>query len=142
MPTRRAHAVWNGTLTEGHGEMALESGAYKGAYTFATRFGEQKGANPEELIGAAHAGCFSMAFSGILEKAGFKAESIETTAAVSIEKAGEGFRITKIHLSTKGSVPGIDDLRFKDMAEQAKQGCPVSQALAATSITLDAELLG
>lgn len=141
MPTRRAHAVWNGTLTKGHGEMALESGAYKGAYTFATRFGEEKGANPEELIGAAHAGCFSMALSGILEKAGFTAESIETHAAVTVEKVGEGFRITKVHLSAKGRVPGIDSSRFKDMAEQAKQGCPVSQALTGPTITMDAELL-
>lgn len=141
MPTRRAHAVWNGTLKEGQGTMSVESGSYKGAYSAAKRFGDERGTNPEELIGAANAGCFSMAFSLILENAGFKAESIETDAAVSIEKSGDGFRITRINLSTKGRVPGIDEVRFKALAEQAKSGCPVSQALAGTTITLDAELL-
>lgn len=141
MPTRRARAIWNGTLKDGHGTMAVESGAYKGTYSFATRFGEESGTNPEELIGAANAGCFSMAFSLILEEAGFKAESIETDAAVTIERSGEGFRITRIHLSTKGRVPGINTVRFKELAEQAKAGCPVSQALAGPTITLDAELL-
>lgn len=141
MPTRKAHARWNGTLKEGHGEMTVESGAYKGAYSFSTRFGDKSGTNPEELIGAANAGCFSMALSLMLEEAGFKPESIETDAAVSIEKADTGFRITRIHLSTKGRVSGIDAARFKELAEQAKTGCPVSQALAGPSITLDAELL-
>lgn len=141
MPTRKAHAVWHGTLKQGHGEMSVESGAYKGSYSVGTRFGEEKGTNPEELIGAANAGCFSMAFSLMLEEAGFAGQSIETDAAVTIEKVGNGFRITRIHLSTKGRVPGIDTSRFKELAEQAKAGCPVSQALAGPSITLDAELL-
>ena len=142
MPTRKAHAVWNGTLKEGQGEMSVESGAYRGAYSFGTRFEEDPGTNPEELIGAAHAGCFSMAFSLILEQAGFKAHSIETDATVSIEKVGEGFQITKVHLSTIGRVPEIDAARFKELAEKAKTGCPVSQALAGPSITMDAELVG
>lgn len=141
MPTRHAHAVWNGTLKKGHGEMAVESGAFQGPYSFATRFGEEKGTNPEELIGAANAGCFSMAFSLLLEEAGFIAISIDTAAAVTLEKVGDSFRITKIHLSTQGRVPGIDAARFKALAEQAKSGCPVSQALAGVAITLDAELL-
>lgn len=141
MPIRHAHAVWNGTLKKGSGEMAVESGAYKGPYSFATRFGDEKGTNPEELIGAANAGCFSMAFSLILEDAGFIALSIETVAAVTIEKVAEGFRITTIHLSTRGTVPGIEAARFKELAEQAKIGCPVSQALAGVTITLHAELV-
>lgn len=142
MPTRHAHAVWNGTLKEGNGVMSMQSGAFSGDYTFGTRFGEDKGTNPEELIGAAHAGCFSMALSGVLEQAGFKAQHIETDAAVTIEKKGEGFRITRIVLSTRGRVPGIEAARFKELAEQAKQGCPVSQALTGVAISLNAELQG
>lgn len=141
MPTRKAHAIWKGTLKEGHGEMSVESGSYKGSYSFGTRFGEEKGTNPEELIGAAHAGCFSMAFSLLLEQAGFRAQSIETEASVKLEKAGEGFRITGIHLSTRGRVPDIDAGRFSELAEQAKIGCPVSQALTGPAITLDAQLV-
>lgn len=140
MPTRKAHAIWKGTLKEGHGEMSVESGSYKGSYSFGTRFGDEKGTNPEELIGAAHAGCFSMAFSLVLEQAGFRVQSIETEASVKLEKAGEGFRITGIHLSTRGRVPDIDAGRFTELAEQAKIGCPVSQALTGPTITLDAQL--
>jgi len=141
MPTRKAHAVWTGTLKEGRGEMSVESGAYRGAYSFGTRFGDERGTNPEELIGAANAGCFSMAFSLMLEQAGYTAESIETDASVTIDKSGEGFRITKVHLSTHCKVPGIDPVQFRAIAEQAKEGCPVSQALAGTTIVLDAELI-
>ncbi|MCW8918610.1 MAG: OsmC family protein [Gammaproteobacteria bacterium] len=140
MPTRHAHAIWKGTLKQGHGEMSVQSGAYSGPYSFATRFGEERGTNPEELIGAASAGCFSMAFSLILEGAGFTAISIETTAAVTLEKVGDSFRITTLHLSTRGDVPGIGDTQFKELAEQAKTGCPVSQALAGVTITLNTEL--
>jgi osmotically inducible protein OsmC len=140
MPIRKANAIWNGTLKEGYGEMSVESGSYKGSYSFGTRFGDEKGTNPEELIGAAHAGCFSMAFSLLLEQAGFRAQSIETEASVKLEKAGEGFRITGIHLSTRGRVPDIDPGRFGELAEQAKIGCPVSQALTGPTITLDAQL--
>jgi osmotically inducible protein OsmC len=140
MPLRQAHAVWNGTLKEGQGEMSVESGTYKGRYSAGTRFGDEKGTNPEELIGAAHAGCFSMAFSLVLEQAGFTAQRIETDASVKIEKSEEGFSITEIHLSTKGIVPGIDSERFRELAAEAKAGCPVSRALAVPTITLDAEL--
>ena len=141
MPVRKAHAVWNGTLKEGSGEMAGESGAVKGAYSFGTRFGDKQGSNPEELIGAAHAGCFSMALSGLLEEAGYAPQQIETDAAVKIEKQNEGFKITGIRLTTKGRVPDIDASHFDELAQQAKAGCPVSQALAGTSITLEAELV-
>ncbi|HEY0635643.1 MAG TPA: OsmC family protein [Gammaproteobacteria bacterium] len=141
MPTRTAHAIWRGTLKQGSGEMAVESGAYRGTYSAGTRFGDEKGTNPEELIGAANAGCFSMAFSLQLEQAGYIAESIQTEAAVTIDKSGDGYRITHIHLTMSGRVPGIDPVQFRALAEQAKEGCPVSRALAGTTITLDAELL-
>lgn len=141
MPIHRAHAFWQGTLKEGRGEMSLESGGCKGAYTAATRFGEDKGANPEEMIGAANAGCFSMAFALSLEQAGYVPESIDTDAAVTIDKSGDGFRITRIHLSTRARVPGIDPVQFRSLAEQTKEGCPVSRALTGTTITLDAEMI-
>lgn len=141
MPIRKAHAVWNGTLKEGQGQMDVESGAFQGAYSFGSRFAEEKGTNPEELIGAAHAGCFSMALSGVLVEEGFQPQQIETEATVSIEQTGEGFRIASIRLSTKGRVSGIDVVRFQDLAEKAKTGCPVSRALAGTSISLEARLL-
>lgn len=142
MPTHTAQAIWRGTLARGGGEMSVETGTYHGAYSFGTRFGDDKGTNPEELIGAANAGCFSMAFAGMLEEAGYLPESIETHAAVTIEKSGKGFRITRIHLTTRGRVPNIDAVQFRAIAEEAKAGCPVSQALAGTTITLDsAELL-
>ena len=141
MPTRKAHAIWKGTLKDGRGEMSVESGAYHGSYTAGTRFGADKGTNPEELIGAANAGCFSMAFSLELEQAGYLAESIDTDAAVTIEKSGEGFRITRVHLSTRCKIPRIDPVQFRALAEHAKAGCPVSQALTGTTITLDAQLL-
>ena len=141
MPTRKAHAVWNGTLKEGNGQMDVESGAFKGAYSFSTRFEDQPGTNPEELIGAAHAGCFSMAFSLLLEEAGYKAESIETDAQVRIDPVEGGFKITQVHLNTRGKVPGCDAGTFQEVAEKAKGGCPVSQALAGTEISMEAELL-
>jgi len=136
MPTRKAHAIWNGTLKQGSGEMSVESGAWRGNYSAGSRFGDDKGTNPEELIGAANAGCFSMAFALMLEEAGFPPESIETDAAVTIERSGNGFRISNIHLSTRGRVHAIDAVQFRTIAEQAKAGCPVSQALAGTTITL------
>lgn len=141
MPVHKAHAIWRGTLKDGSGEMSVESGTYKGRYTAGQRFGTDKGTNPEELIGAANAGCFSMAFSLALEQAGYIAESIDTDAAVSIDKSGDGFRITKVHLTTRCKVSGIDPVQFRALAEQAKEGCPVSRALAGTTITLDAELI-
>lgn len=141
MPVRKAEAVWEGTLKDGKGMVKLGSGAFEGTYSFASRFEEGTGTNPEELIGAAHAGCFSMALSLFLEQAGYKAERIHTTARVRIEKAGDGFKITSSELETEAEVPGIDEKKFMEQAEAAKKGCPVSQALAGTEITLKARLL-
>jgi len=140
MPIRKARAVWEGDLMKGKGEIELGSGAFKGNYSFGSRFEESKGTNPEELIGAAHAGCFSMAFSAILGQAGFKPTSIKTEAKVHIDKIGDGFTITKIELSTVGDIPGIDNETFLKHANEAKAGCPVSRALAGVEITLDAKL--
>ncbi len=141
MATRKADAVWEGNLKDGHGTVKLSSGAFEGKYSFASRFENGPGTNPEELIGAAHAGCFSMALSAGLGKSGFNPKRVHTTASVSLEKVGEGFKITKIHLQTEAEVPGIDAQTFQEHAQKAKSGCPVSQALAATPIELDAKLV-
>jgi lipoyl-dependent peroxiredoxin len=137
---RKGSAVWTGGLKDGKGTISSQSGVLKDTqYSFATRFENGIGTNPEELIGAAHAGCFSMAFAAALEKNGFKADRIATEAAVSLEKVGEGFGITAVHLTTTGKVPGITDEKFQEIAKAAKAGCPVSKVLNAT-ITLDAKL--
>lgn len=141
MPVRKASAVWNGTLKEGNGTMKMQSGAYEGKYSFGSRFEEDPGTNPEELIAAAHAGCFSMALSGGLTKSGFTPERVETSAKAHLERVGEGFKITRIQLTCEASVPGIDDAAFQDLAAGAKAGCPVSQALAGVDISLDAQLV-
>lgn len=141
MPIRKGEAVWKGTLLKGKGEMTTGSGAIKADYSFSSRFESGRGSNPEEFIGAAHAGCFSMAFAGTLEKAGFTPEKIKTVAQVAIEKDGDGFTITSIELVTEAIVPGIDGVKFQEKAEEAKAGCPVSKALAGTKITLRARLL-
>ena len=141
MPVRKAEAEWKGTLKEGKGEIKTESGAVKGQYSFGTRFENAKGTNPEELIGAAHAGCFSMAFAAGLEKAGKPAKRVHTTASVRLEKVGEGFGITKIDLGTEAEVPGIDEATFQQTAKGAKEGCPVSKALAGVQISLSAKLV-
>jgi osmotically inducible protein OsmC len=141
MPIRNADATWNGNLKEGQGSVKLGSGAFEGKYSFTSRFESGAGTNPEELLGAAHAGCYSMALAAGLGKAGFNPQRVHTTAAVSIEKVGEGFKITKIRLVSEAKVPGIDAAAFKDIAEKTKAGCPVSQALAATPIELDARLV-
>jgi len=140
MPTRSAKARWEGTLKNGKGTMKLGSGAFEGNYSFGSRFESAAGTNPEELIGAAHAGCFSMALSVFLEKAGFPPNSIQTGAKVHIDKVGEGFKITKIELETEADIPGIDEDTFRQQATAAKEKCPVSQALAGTEITLNARL--
>ncbi len=140
MPTRNADAVWEGGLTDGHGTMKLGSGAFEGNYSFGSRFEGAPGTNPEELIAAAHAGCFSMALSHILGQAGFKPRRIATTAKVTIDKVEGGFKITKIELKTRAAIPDIDAATFKKHADAAKTGCPVSQALAGTTIHLDAAL--
>lgn len=141
MPNRHATALWEGTLTRGKGKLSVESGAIEGTYSAGSRFEDKPGTNPEELIGAAHAGCFSMALSGLIEKAGFKPQQIQTKATVSINKVGEGFRITGIHLDTEARVPDMDAGQFQQQAEAAKQNCPVSQALAGTQISLKAKLV-
>ena len=142
MLIRQAEAEWNGSFTKGSGTMSAESGAVKGVpYSVSTRFGEEKGSNPDELLGAAHAGCFSMAFALLLENAGFSVKKIRTSAAVHVEKKGDGFEITQIDLETIGQVEGIEERAFLDMAQTAKKGCPVSKALAATPITLKARLM-
>lgn len=141
MPVRKAEAVWEGTLKNGKGKMKFGSGAFEGAYSFASRFEDGTGTNPEELLGAAHAGCFSMALSLLLEIAGFTAEHIRTTAKVHIDKVGDGFKITVIDLETEASVPGIDEKKFLEQAEATKKGCPVSQALTGVEIRLKATLV-
>ncbi len=138
---RSASAVWNGSLKEGKGTISSQSGALKQMqYSFAARFAEGVGTNPEELIAAAHAGCFSMALSAELGKANFTPESIETTAVVTLDLHDKP-TITKIHLTTKAKIPGIDKAKFEEIANGAKAGCPVSRVLAAAEITLDATLL-
>jgi osmotically inducible protein OsmC len=141
MSVRSATALWEGDLKSGKGSMKLGSGAFEGKFSFGTRFEEAPGTNPEELIGAAHAGCYSMAFSAMLGGAGFTPKSIRTAAKVHIEKVGEGFAITRIQLATEANIPGIDDAKFKEIAEAAKKGCPVSKALAGVQIELDAKLV-
>jgi osmotically inducible protein OsmC len=141
MPTRKAEAVWEGNLKKGKGSMKFGSGAFEGKYSFASRFEEGPGTNPEELIGAAHAGCFSMFLSAVLEMAGFAPERIHTNARVHIDKVGEGFKITTIELDTEGKVPGIDEKTFRERAEDAKKGCPVSMALTGVEIRLKASLI-
>ena len=142
MATRTGTAVWEGTLKSGKGNMKLGSGAFEGAYSFASRFENGSGTNPEELIGAAEAGCFSMALSLGLEKAGFPPKRIATTATVKLEQSGGSFRITTIDLETEADVPGIDDTKFQEQAEQTKKNCPVSVALSGTQINLKATLTG
>jgi osmotically inducible protein OsmC len=142
MPTRSAKARWEGNLKNGNGFLKLGSRAFEGIYSFDSRFETGTGTNPEELIGAAHAGCYSMALSMLLENAGHPPRSIETQADVRLDKVEEGFRITGIELQTEADVPGIDPQEFQKQAEAAKDGCPVSKALAGTEIRLQAKLLG
>lgn len=141
MPVRNAEAVWEGNLLKGKGRMKLGSGAFEGAYSFSSRFENGLGTNPEELIGAAHAGCFSMALSLFIEKAGYAPERIHTSAKVHIDKVGDGFKITSVELETEAKIPGIDEKTFLEQAEATKKGCPVSQALAGTDIKLKASLV-
>lgn len=141
MPVRKAYAVWEGNLLKGKGTVEVESGLFKGSYSFLTRFEDEKGTNPEELLGASHAACYSMAFSSMLGENGYKPVRISTEANVSIEKVGDGFAITKILLITRGEVPDIDKEIFLKIANEAKVGCPVSKALAAANIELEAILL-
>src|SRR5437588_2097732 len=141
MATRKGSASWEGTLKGGKGTMRLGSGAYEGPYSFSSRFEEAAGTNPEELIGAAEAGCFSMALSANLEKAGHPAKRISTTATVKLEMVGGGPKITTIDLKTEAEVPGIDEGKFQEQAEHTKKTCPVSIVLAGAQINLDAKLV-
>jgi osmotically inducible protein OsmC len=143
MPARTANARWEGGLKDGKGNMRLGGGAFEGQYSFSSRFEEGVGTNPEELIAAAHAGCFSMALSAGLERGGHNPNSVETEARVHLSpKDGGGFRISRIDLITTADVPGIDKDAFQQAAQAAKDGCPVSGALSAVEITLDATLAG
>ncbi len=141
MPVRSADAVWEGDLKSGKGKVKVESGSFEGQYSFSTRFESGKGTNPEELIAAAHSGCFAMALSAGLGKAGFTPTKISTTAKVTLDKVGEGFKITLIKLYTEASVPKIDEKQFAEIATATKSGCPVSQALSATKIESEAKLV-
>lgn len=140
MPVKSADAVWKGSLIEGSGHLKTKSGAVNVDYGWKARAEDAAGTNPEELIAAAHAGCYSMAFSHILTGAGHPPTQVNTRADVSFEKVGDGFSITKIHLTMDATVPGIDEAKFQDIANKAKDGCPVSKALKAVPITLSATL--
>lgn len=138
---RTGSAIWQGGLKDGHGTISTESGALDGhPYGFAMRFEGAKGTNPEELVGAAHAGCFTMALSGILGREGLTAERMDTSARVTLEQNGGGFEITAVHLVLEGRVPGCDAAKFQELAEKAKAGCPVSKLLKA-QVTLEARLV-
>ncbi len=139
---RKGSAEWRGGLKDGKGTVSTESGVLSNAaYSFSTRFENERGTNPEELIGAAHAGCFSMALSGQLGAAGMTAESIRTTAAVTIDKVEGGFAVTSVHLDVTARIPGADRAKFEKAAQDAKAGCPISKLLNAR-ITMDAKLEG
>jgi lipoyl-dependent peroxiredoxin len=141
MSTRNASARWQGTLKEGSGVLRTGKGGYEGNFSFQSRFEEGEGTNPEELIGAAHAGCYSMALSGGLTTAGFPPTSVDTSAAVQFELVGGAPTITRIDLSTVADVPGIDEAQFLEIAEKTKETCPISRLLApGTEITLTAKL--
>jgi osmotically inducible protein OsmC len=142
MPTRKAEAEWKGNLAEGSGRLKVESGAFEGPYSFKSRFEEgQSATNPEELIGAAHAGCFTMGLVAQLARAGFTARRIHTGAKVKLEPLGEGPYITLIELELEAEIPGIKEAAFQKLAIDAKVNCPVSKALAGTEIRLEAKLL-
>jgi lipoyl-dependent peroxiredoxin len=140
MATRKAEASWTGSLREGSGELALESGAFRGPYTFKSRFEDGKETNPEELLGAAHAACFTMALTALLARQQLSPARIQTTASVHIEQATGGFVIPRIELRTRATIPGLAPEKFAALATDAKQNCPVSKALAGVQITLDALL--
>lgn len=140
MKINKAKATWKGNLVNGNGEMGFEKSKTSFPFSFKSRFEDGEGANPEMLIGSAHAGCFSMAFSHLLSEAGFVPEKIETIAEVKLEPVEGGFKITGSHLIVNGVVPGISEEQFLEIASKAKAGCPVSQALSAIEITMSAKL--
>ena len=143
MPTRHSSAEWKGGLKNGSGKVTVGKGIFEGSYSFPSRFEDGAGTNPEELIAAAHAACLSMALSAGLERAGTPAERVTTRAAATLEKVGEAFRVTKMRLEVRGRVPGLDAAAFKEAAEKAKDGCPISNALKGNvAFELDAQLEG
>jgi len=141
MATRKAHARWTGSLKEGKGSVDFGDGLFEGAYSFASRFEEGTGTNPEELLGAAHASCFAMALALALGRVGVTPDHVDATAHVTVALQSGGFKITKSHLVCRAKVPGIDQATFGQHAEAAKAGCPVSRALAGTEISLEAKLV-
>jgi osmotically inducible protein OsmC len=141
MAVRKSSAVWQGTLKEGKGTMKLGSGAFEGAYTYVSRFEEGEGTNPEELIGAAHAGCFSMFLAAVLSNAGYTPTRVQTTATVHLGAVDGAPTITTIELDTEAEVPELDEATFLEKAEDSKKGCPVSKALAGVDIKLNAKLV-
>jgi lipoyl-dependent peroxiredoxin len=141
MPDRKASAVWEGGLKDGKGTFTGETGGISGQYNFSSRFEQGAGSNPEELLAASHAACFSMALSAQLERNGTAAQRVETNAVCTVEKVGEGFKITTMKLTTRATVPGLDAAKFQELANAAVQGCPVSQALKGNvNVQLDAAL--
>lgn len=140
MAKRTAGAVWEGGLKDGKGTLNVPRANFETPYSFGSRFEEAAGMSPEDLIGAAHAGCFSMAFSGVLEKAGFVPDHIETTATVTLEPVDGAPTISKIHLATQAKVPNIDDSQFQEAAENARKNCPVSRLYKGAEITVSATL--
>ena len=142
MPIRVAHAEWRGTLREGEGTVSFGDGAFEGQYSFPSRFEEGEGTNPEEMLGAAHAACFSMALASGLVQAGFDPARVSTNAKVHIEKLDAGWTVTRIELNTEADVPGIEQSAFDEAAASAKTNCPISRALGDVEITLEASLLG
>lgn len=141
MPTQRAEAAWHGTFREGEGKMRLGSGAFEGGYSYRSRMEDGPGTNPEELLGAAHAGCFSMSLARRLEAAGYPPERIHTEARVRFGRQGEGYAISRIDLSTEAEVPGAGEDVFFEKAEAAKKDCAISKALAGVEINLEARLV-
>jgi lipoyl-dependent peroxiredoxin len=141
MAERKATAEWNGSLAEGAGKIALGSGLFEGAFSFATRMGDEPGTNPEELLGASLAGCYAMALNATLEKQGKPARSVKAEAKVFLGKDDAGFKINRIDLETKAEIDGIEDSEFQTIAEDVKKSCPISKALAAVPINLTATLV-
>lgn len=141
MAVRSANAKWQGTLKEGNGHLSLGSGAYEGQYNFSSRFEEGVGTNPEELLGAAHAGCYSMALNATMERAGITANYVNTTAKVHIGREDGTLKITQIDLHVEADVPGVDEAQFMQMAEDTKTGCIISIALSAVPMTLEVKLV-
>jgi lipoyl-dependent peroxiredoxin len=142
MAVRSAQATWKGNLKEGQGRVSFEGGAFEGQYSFSSRFESGKGTNPEEMIAAAHASCYSMALSHALSQAGHEPKQVQTTAKVHLEKKDTGFAIPTIELQTVGDVPGIEEDAFQRIADEAKRNCPVSKVLAGADIRLVAKLTG